>query len=108
MEGLHNALSRMRSGVFEYRKMGWWPRKDRVAATMPSVAVRMALAGQCFSNYMETYISIFPLLKPEAHWRGLKTRKGQMLAEGHHPEAVSLWLPVISFTHNDTKAIFVF
>lgn len=45
---------------------------------------------------------------PEAQWRGLKTRGGQMLAEGYHPEAVSLWLHVISFPHNDTKAIFVF
>lgn len=60
MEGLHDALSRMCSGVFEYRKKGWWPRKDRVAATMPSVAVRMALAGQYFSSYIGNLHKYFP------------------------------------------------
>lgn len=68
---------------------------------------RLYLAS-AFPATLETYIIIFPLLMTEAHWRGLKTRKGQMLAEGYHPEVASLWLHVISFSHNDTKAIFIF
>lgn len=60
MEGLHNALSRMRSGVFEHRKKGWWSRKGSVAAIMPSVAARTALAGQCFSSYIGNLHNYFP------------------------------------------------
>lgn len=108
MEGLHNALSRMRSGVFEHRKKGWWPRKGSVAATMPSVAVRTALAGQCFSSYIGNSHNYFPTSDDRSPLERPEDEKGQMLAEGDHPEVASLWLHVIPFSHNDTTATFVF
>lgn len=76
MEGQHNALSRMCSGVFEYRRKSWRPRKGSTAATMPSVAARTALAGQCFSSYIGNLHKYFPTSDTKSPLERPEDKKG--------------------------------